>query len=181
MASDEGSWRLAGENRVVGVKRAGRKKATSSVVSGSGSERHIVGKAPAIDQMTKEEEKKKKNQSKGLPQASPGAGKRLLPHDEIMTILSMKDEPRESDTAEDKKVVAEWLEFQEEVKREYMAKGYVEMDEECFVEREKKKLLLKEAWDKIDFGGLVFLDSDDDSYVVKDQGGPRWADGIVRE
>ncbi|XBH89315.1 hypothetical protein VPH35_081247 [Triticum aestivum] len=181
MASDEGSWRLAGENRVVAVKRDGRKKVTSVVSgsdSGSGSERAFVGKAPTINQMTKK--KKKKNQ-KGLPQAALTAGKRLLPYEEIMTILAMKDEPRESDTAEDKKVVAEWLEFQEEVKREYMAKGYVEMDEECFVEREKKKLLLKEAWDKIDFGGLVFLDSDDDSYVVKDRGGPRWADGIVRE
>jgi hypothetical protein len=168
MASDEASWRLAGENRVVGVKHAGRKKATS-MVSSSGSERAVVGKAPAIDQITK----KKKTRSNGLPHAAPTAGKRLLPYEEIITILAMKDEPRESDTAEDKKVVAEWLEFQEEVKREYMAKGYVEMDEECFVERENRKLLLKEAWDKIDFGGLVFLDSDDDSYVVKDQGGPR--------
>ncbi|XBH67230.1 hypothetical protein VPH35_095646 [Triticum aestivum] len=176
MASDEGSWRLAGENRVVSVKRAGRNKATS-VVFGSGSERAIVGKAPAVDQMTK----KKKTRSKGLPQATPTTGKRLLPYEEIMTIMSMNDEPRESDTAEHKKVVAKWLEFQEEVKREYMAKGYVEMDEKDFVEREKRKLLLKEAWDKIDFGGLVFLDSDDDSYVVKDQGGPRWADGIIQE
>ena len=62
-----------------------------------------------------------------------------------------------------------------------VAKGYMEMDEEDFVEREKRKLLLKEAWDKIDFGGLVFLDSDDDNYVVKDQGDPHWADGIVQE
>ncbi|XBI78316.1 hypothetical protein VPH35_088034 [Triticum aestivum] len=157
MASDEASWRLAGENRWA-----------------------IVGKAPAIDRMTK---KKKKTRSKGLPQAAPTAGKRLLPYEEIMTILSMKDEPRKSDTAEDKKVVAKCLEFQEEVKREdgNVAKGYMEMDEEDFVEREKRKLLLKEAWDKIDFGGLVFLDSDDDNYVVKDQGDPHWADGIVQE
>lgn len=184
MARGEGSWRLAGENEVAGVKRAGRRKATLSsalkerqATVGSGSEGAFVGKA-AIDKTTTK--KKTKTKSKGPLQAAPTPGKRLMPHEEVMAILSLKDELRETDTAENKKVVAEWLEFQEEVKQEYMAKGYVEMDEEYFVERERKELLLKEAWDKLDFGGLVFLDSDDDSYVMK-EGGPRWADGIGKE
>lgn len=68
----------------------------------------------------------------------------------------------------DRKTYKEWKEFRQEVIKDLKEKGYYEVDEEYYANREKIVALAQEEWKKKDFSGFVVATEEEELQALKE-------------